>query len=130
MQVHTPRGKCLIDDYNEQSLALLIPGSRLNTRNSPSARPHCDRQPLKKSRIERNRENLTTQKFFTQIIFNMKISQSTVGPCSLLREAADPANFVRPFRLLCILIFVYGANLQTTKRAVQLSSLRMYYDST
>ena len=26
-QVHTPQGKCPTDDYSEQSLALLIPGS-------------------------------------------------------------------------------------------------------
>ena len=47
-QVHTPRVKCPIDEYSEQSLALLIPGSRLNARNSPSAHPYCNRQPLKK----------------------------------------------------------------------------------
>ena len=47
-QVHTPRGKCPIDDYSQWSLALLIPGSRLNARNSPDARPYCNRLPLKK----------------------------------------------------------------------------------
>ena len=63
----------------QQSLALLIPGSRLNARNSPSASPYCNHQPLQKiSWIERDRENLTTPKFFTRIIFNVKISRSTV----------------------------------------------------
>ena len=38
---------CPIDNYSERSLALLIPGSRLNARNSPSASPYCNRQPLK-----------------------------------------------------------------------------------
>ena len=38
-QVHTPRDKCLIDDYSQRSLALLIPGSRLNARNSPGVHP-------------------------------------------------------------------------------------------
>jgi len=37
--IHTPRGKCLIDDYSQRSLGLLIPGSRLNARNSPGTRP-------------------------------------------------------------------------------------------
>ena len=72
-----PRGKCPIDDYNQRSLGFLIPGSRLNTRNSLGARPYCNRQPLKNLQIERNRENLTTQNFFSRIIFSMKISQST-----------------------------------------------------
>ena len=34
-----------IDDYSEQSLVFLIPGSRLKATNSPSARPYCNRQP-------------------------------------------------------------------------------------
>ena len=38
---------CPIDNYSKRFLALLIPGSRLNARNSPSARPYCNRQPLK-----------------------------------------------------------------------------------
>ena len=50
VQVHTPRGKCAIGDYSEQSLVLLIPGSRLKATNSPSARPYCNRQPLEKFR--------------------------------------------------------------------------------
>ena len=45
MQVHTPRGKCSIDDYVQPSLALLIPCSRLNARNAPGARLYCNRQP-------------------------------------------------------------------------------------
>ena len=68
------------DDYSDQSLVLLIPGSSLKATNPLSARPYCNRQPLKKiSRIERNRENLSTRKFFTRIIFNAKISRSTVN---------------------------------------------------
>ena len=49
--VHTHRGKCLINNYSWQPqcyLALLIPGSRLNTRNSPDTRPCINQQPLKK----------------------------------------------------------------------------------
>ena len=38
----------MIDDYSQRLLALPIPGSRLNARNSPGTRPYCDRQPLKK----------------------------------------------------------------------------------
>ena len=76
VQIHTPRDKCSIDDYSQQSLALLIPVNRLNARNS---RPYCNRQPLKKIlRIKWNRKNLTTRKFFTRILFNMKSSRSTV----------------------------------------------------
>ena len=45
-----PRGKCPIDNYSQQSLALLIPSSRLNARNSPGARSYCNHQPLKKFR--------------------------------------------------------------------------------
>ena len=79
MQVHTPQDKCSIDNYSRRSLALLIPSSRLNARNSPGSRPYCNYQLLKKFlQIVRNHENLTTQKFFMQIIFNMKISRSTV----------------------------------------------------
>ena len=78
VQVHTPQDKCLIGDYSQRSLALLIPGSRLNSKNSPGACPYCNHQSLKNSWIERNRENLTTQKFFMRIIFNVKISRSTV----------------------------------------------------
>ena len=100
MQVHTPRPidnhnqRCPIDDYSELYLALLIPGSRLNARNSPDARPYCNHQPLKKIlRIERNRKNLTTRKFFTQIIFNVKISRSTVYDMYLILGAqSDPVG--------------------------------------
>ena len=38
-----PLGKCPIDDYSQQYLALLLPGSRPNARNSPVARPYCNR---------------------------------------------------------------------------------------
>ena len=34
--------------YSQGYLALLIPGSRLNVRNSPGMHPHCNRQPVKK----------------------------------------------------------------------------------
>jgi len=44
-QVHTPRGKCPIDHYSQRALALRIPGSRLNARNSSGARPYCSRLP-------------------------------------------------------------------------------------
>ena len=47
VQVHTPQGECLIENYSQRSLSLLIPGSRLNTKNYPGARPYCNRQPLK-----------------------------------------------------------------------------------
>ena len=47
---HTSRDKCLIDNYSQQSLALLIPGSRLNARSSTGARPYCNHQLLKKFR--------------------------------------------------------------------------------
>ena len=36
------RDKCPIDDYSQRSLALLIPSSRLNSKNSPGARPYCN----------------------------------------------------------------------------------------
>ena len=51
------QGKCPIDDYSQRSLALLVPDSRLNARNSPGARPYCNHQPLKKIR----RANETTK---------------------------------------------------------------------
>ena len=55
--------------------------SRVDARNSPGTHPYCNRQPLQKiSQIERNRENLTTRKFFPQIIFNVTISRSMVEP--------------------------------------------------
>ena len=38
--------------------------------------------------IERNRENLIARKFFTRIIFNAKISRSTVLPPSMLNVQA------------------------------------------
>ena len=62
--VHTSQGKFLIGNYSQWYLVLLIPGSILNTRNAPGARPYCNRQPLtKKLQIERNCKNLTPQKF-------------------------------------------------------------------
>ena len=82
-QVHTP-------EVNVRSRLQLatpgspIPGSRLNTRNSPGARPYCSCLPLKKKNFaDRTKpQNLITRKFVTQIIFNAKISQSTVFfPC-------------------------------------------------
>ena len=58
MQVHTPpQGKCPIDDYTQRSLVLLIPGSRLITRNSPGAHPYCNCQLLGISQIKQNRKN-------------------------------------------------------------------------
>ena len=76
-----PRGKSLIDNYSQRSLALLIPGSRLNARNSPGAHPYCNHQSLKKfCGANETAKNLTPQKVFTQIIFSMKISRSTVSP--------------------------------------------------
>ena len=41
------RGKCPIDDYSQRYLALLLPGSRPNTRNVPGTRLYCKHQPLK-----------------------------------------------------------------------------------
>ena len=38
--------------YSQRYLALPIPGSRLNARNTPGARPYCNRQPQKISLIE------------------------------------------------------------------------------
>ena len=42
-EVHTPRSKCPIDDYSQRYLALLLPGSRPNSMNSPGACPYCNR---------------------------------------------------------------------------------------
>ena len=83
-QVHTPWSKCPIHYYSQRSLALLIPGSRLNARNSPSACPYCNSQPLKKFRGS----NKTTKfyycdKIFTQIIFNVKFFWCTVYACTI-----------------------------------------------
>ena len=77
-KVHTRQGKCPIDNYSQRYLALLLPGSRPNARNSPGACPYCNRCVKKILRIEWNHENLLTRKFFTQIIFNVKISRSAV----------------------------------------------------
>ena len=68
----TPQVKCPIDDYSERSLALLIPGSRLDARNSPSARNR--QQYVKKiSRIGRNREKCNNTVIFHANYFNVKI---------------------------------------------------------
>ena len=58
-------------------LALLIPGSRLNTRN---VRPQCNCPLLKNVADWANCKNLTPRKIFTRIIINMKISRSMVVP--------------------------------------------------
>ena len=57
----TPWGKCSIDDYNQQYLALPIPGSRLNARNAPGACWYCSCQLLNGMCIEWNRKVLFTQ---------------------------------------------------------------------
>ena len=67
-----PQGKCPIDDYNQQSLALLIPGSRLNTRTL-QALVHIvivNRQINFEERTKPQKFNTT--KIFMQIIFNLK----------------------------------------------------------
>ena len=51
------------------SLALLIPGSRLNARNSPGARPYCNHQPLKKFHRPNETTKNLTRKFYMRIIF-------------------------------------------------------------
>ena len=62
--------------YNQ--LALLIPGSRLNSRNTPSVHPLCNRPPLKKFHRSNKPRKFINMKFFYTIFFNMKISWSTV----------------------------------------------------
>ena len=60
MHVHTPRGKCLIDDYSQRYLALPIPGSRLNSRNAPGTRSYCNCQWLQTfCRSNKTEQNLT-----------------------------------------------------------------------
>ena len=68
-QVHTPRGKCPTNDYSEQSLALLIPGSRLKATNSPSARPYCNGQPLKKFRRSNETAKIYQREKFSRELF-------------------------------------------------------------
>ena len=54
----------------QRYLVLPIPGSGVNARNAPGARPYFNRQPLKKiSRVER------AAKISTRIIFNVKTSR-------------------------------------------------------
>ena len=77
-QVHTPRCEYLIDDYSQRYLALSIPDSKLNTRNAPGTRPYCNFEPLKKFTDQMKLQNLTSHKFFTWIIFNVKIPHSTI----------------------------------------------------
>ena len=48
-KVHKPRGKCPIDDYSQRYLALLLPSSRLNARNSPGACPYCNQYETTKA---------------------------------------------------------------------------------
>ena len=74
--VHTPWGKCPIENYSQRSLALLIPGSRLNARNSPGAHPYCNRQSLKKCADWTKLRKFSNMKIFLN--FNVKISRSTV----------------------------------------------------
>ena len=68
-----PRGKCPINSYSQQYMALLIPDSRLNARNTPDALPYCSRQPLKKFCGWNELRKFNTRNLFTQIIFNVKI---------------------------------------------------------
>ena len=76
-QVHTPRDERPIDDYSQRSQALLIPGSRLNGRNSPGARPYCNRQSLKNF-ADRTKPWKFNTNIFHANFFNVKISRSTV----------------------------------------------------
>ena len=59
--------------YSQQYLALPIPGSRLNTRNSPSACPYCNRQPLKNFTGQTKPGKFNTTKIFHTNYFNMTI---------------------------------------------------------
>ena len=74
MQVHTPWDKCPIDDYSQWSLALLIPGSRVNTRNSPGTCPYCNRQPLKKFPNQMKPRKFNTTKFSPDLFLTWKFS--------------------------------------------------------
>ena len=72
--IHITRGKCPINNYSWQPqyysqpyLALLIPSSRLNARNTPRTHPYCNHQPLKNF-MDRT----------AKIMNYFKISQSTV----------------------------------------------------
>ena len=48
-KVRKPQGKCPINDYSQRYLALPLPGSRLNARNSPGARPYCNQYETTKA---------------------------------------------------------------------------------
>ena len=58
-----------IDDYSEQSLVFLIPGSRLKATNSPSARPYCNRQPLQKFRGSNETAKIYQHEKFSRELF-------------------------------------------------------------
>ena len=76
VQVHTSQGKCPIDDYSQQYLALLTLGSRLNARNAL----HCNHQLLKRNCLKQTKpRKFNIMKFFTHIVFNVKIPQSKFG---------------------------------------------------
>ena len=67
--VHTSRDKHPIDDYSWQLQCyaqqyLALSGRRLDTKNTPSARPYCNCQPLKADLT--NCENLNSTKVFDQ----------------------------------------------------------------
>ena len=84
------RGKYPIDDYSQRSyLALLIPGSRPNARNSPDAPPYCNRLPLKISRIERNSENFLHKNFSCELFLTRKFSDLRYLPSSSYRFTTD-----------------------------------------
>ena len=58
-----------INVYSQWCPALLIPGSKLNGRNTPGACPYCNSQPLKKIADQKK-----TWICFTWVIFNVKVS--------------------------------------------------------
>jgi len=63
----------VIGDYSEQSLVLLIPGSRLKkATNSPSARPYCNRQPLEKFRGSKETTKIYQREKFSRELFLMR----------------------------------------------------------
>ena len=78
VQVHTPWGKCPIDDYNHLSLALLILVSRLNARNSPGGRPYCNRLPLKNFADRMKLRKFYNTKNFHANYFDTKTFRSMV----------------------------------------------------
>ena len=60
------QGKCLIDDYSQLYLALSIPGSRLNPKNSLGTRSYCSHQQNKTLQIQQNGKNSTPSKIFNK----------------------------------------------------------------